>query len=108
MDAAAGKLGRGSAGVASAGAVRAETGLFSLDGEERAYGWGQFQPAKEMPMETTLIILKPDAVQRGLMGQIISRFENKGLQIVGAKLMQISGKLAETHYEAHKSKPFYP
>jgi nucleoside-diphosphate kinase len=61
-----------------------------------------------MPMETTLIILKPDAVQRGLMGQIISRFENKGLQIVGAKLMQISPKLAETHYEAHKSKPFYP
>jgi nucleoside-diphosphate kinase len=59
-------------------------------------------------METTLIILKPDAVQRGLMGQIITRFENKGLQIVGAKLMQISPKLAETHYEAHKARPFYP
>jgi nucleoside-diphosphate kinase len=100
MGGAAGKLGQSSAWGASTGAVRAETGLFSLEGEERAYGWGQFQPAKEMPMETTLIILKPDAVQR--------RFENKGLQIVGAKLMQISGKLAETHYEAHKSKPFYP
>ncbi|MGE3107982.1 MAG: nucleoside-diphosphate kinase [Phycisphaerales bacterium] len=58
-------------------------------------------------METTLIILKPDAVQRGLMGQIISRFENKGLQIVGCKLMQISPQLAATHYEAHQSKPFY-
>jgi len=58
-------------------------------------------------METTLIILKPDAVQRGLMGQIITRFESKGLQIVGAKLMTISQELAATHYEAHKSKGFY-
>ncbi len=58
-------------------------------------------------METTLIILKPDAVQRGLMGKIITRFEEKGLQIVGAKLMQISQELAATHYEAHKEKPFY-
>lgn len=58
-------------------------------------------------METTLIILKPDAVQRGLMGRIIARFEDKGLQIVGCKLMQISRSLAETHYEAHKGKPFY-
>lgn len=59
-------------------------------------------------METTLIILKPDAVQRGLMGRIIARFEDKGLQIVGCKLMQISPELAATHYEAHQSKPFYP
>jgi nucleoside-diphosphate kinase len=59
-------------------------------------------------VETTLIILKPDAVQRGLMGRIISRFEEKGLQVVGCKLMQISQDLAATHYEAHKSKPFYP
>ena len=58
-------------------------------------------------METTLIILKPDAVQRGLMGRIVSRFEDKGLQIVGCKLMQISQQLAATHYEAHKAKPFY-
>jgi nucleoside-diphosphate kinase len=58
-------------------------------------------------VETTLIILKPDAVQRGLMGRIISRFEEKGLQIVGCKLMQISPQLAETHYEAHKGKGFY-
>lgn len=58
-------------------------------------------------METTLIILKPDAVQRGLMGRIVARFEDKGLQIVGCKLMQISQQLAATHYEAHKAKPFY-
>lgn len=58
-------------------------------------------------METTLIILKPDAVQRGLMGRIISRFEEKGLQIVGCKLMKISPELAATHYEAHQGKPFY-
>jgi nucleoside-diphosphate kinase len=59
-------------------------------------------------METTLIILKPDAVQRGLMGRIIGRFEDKGLQIVGCKLMQISQDLAAKHYEAHQSKGFYP
>ncbi len=58
-------------------------------------------------METTLIILKPDAVQRGLMGKVISRFEEKGLQIVGMKMMTISQDLAATHYEAHQSKPFY-
>lgn len=59
-------------------------------------------------METTLIILKPDAVQRGLMGRIITRFEEKGLQIVGCKLMRITPELAATHYEAHKERPFYP
>ena len=58
-------------------------------------------------METTLIILKPDAVQRGLMGCIITRFEEKGLQIVGTKLMVISQDLAAKHYESHKGKPFY-
>jgi nucleoside-diphosphate kinase len=59
-------------------------------------------------VETTLIILKPDAVQRGLMGRIIARFEDKGLQVVGCKLMRISPELAATHYEAHQTKPFYP
>jgi nucleoside-diphosphate kinase len=58
-------------------------------------------------METTLIILKPDAVQRGLMGRIISRFEDKGLQVVGAKFMQISQELAAEHYKDHEGKPFY-
>jgi nucleoside-diphosphate kinase len=58
-------------------------------------------------METTLIILKPDAVQRGLMGRIISRFEDNGLQIVGARLMRITQDLAQRHYEPHRGKPFY-
>ncbi|MBQ72669.1 MAG: nucleoside-diphosphate kinase [Planctomycetaceae bacterium] len=58
-------------------------------------------------METTLIILKPDAVQRGIMGRILSRFEDKGLQVVGAKFMQISQDLAARHYADHKEKPFY-
>jgi len=58
-------------------------------------------------MERTLIILKPDAVQRGLSGEIITRFEKKGLQIVGMKMMRIPPQLAETHYEPHKGKPFY-
>src|SRR3984885_15519203 len=59
-------------------------------------------------MERTLIIRKPDAVQRGLCGEIVTRFENKGLQIVGMKVMKIPTTLAETHYEPHKGKPFYP
>ena len=59
-------------------------------------------------MERTLIILKPDAVQRGLVGEIVTRFEKKGLQIVGMKMMRIPQQLAETHYEPHKGKPFYP
>ncbi len=59
-------------------------------------------------MEQTLIILKPDAVQRRLMGRIIQRFEEKGLCVVGMKLMQISRELAERHYAPHKGKPFYP
>ena len=58
-------------------------------------------------METSLIILKPDALQRGLAGRIIARFEDKGLQIVAAKLMVISPELAARHYETHRGKPFY-
>ena len=61
-----------------------------------------------MALERTLIIFKPDAVQRGLCGEILTRFEKKGLQIVGAKFMKIPQQLAETHYEPHKGKPFYP
>ena len=59
-------------------------------------------------MERTLIILKPDAVQRGLCGEILTRFERKGLQVVGMKMMRIPQELAETHYEPHRGKPFYP
>jgi len=60
-----------------------------------------------MSMERTLIILKPDAVQRALCGRIISRFEEKGLTIVAMKMIQLTPALAEKHYAAHKGKPFY-
>ncbi len=59
-------------------------------------------------LERTLIILKPDSVQRGLIGEILARFEKKGLQVVGLKLSKIARALAETHYESHKERPFYP
>ncbi len=58
-------------------------------------------------MEKTLIIFKPDAVQRGLCGRILARFESKGLQLCGMKFMKISPQLAQKHYEAHQGKPFY-
>ena len=58
-------------------------------------------------MERTLIILKPDALQRHLVGRIITRFEEKGLQVVACKLMKIPRALAEEHYAVHKNKPFY-
>lgn len=58
-------------------------------------------------MQRTIIILKPDAVQRQLLGRIITRFEEKGLQIIGCKFMQITRQLAERHYAVHKGKPFY-
>jgi nucleoside-diphosphate kinase len=59
-------------------------------------------------VERTLIILKPDAVQRGLCGPIIARFEAKGLKLVAMKLMKIPRELAERHYAPHTGKPFYP
>ncbi|MCD6128516.1 nucleoside-diphosphate kinase [Candidatus Bipolaricaulota bacterium] len=58
-------------------------------------------------MERTLVLLKPDAVQRRLVGRIISRFEDKGLKIVGMKLMQVTQELAERHYAEHREKPFF-
>jgi nucleoside-diphosphate kinase len=58
-------------------------------------------------MERTLIILKPDTVQRGLCGEILTRFEKKGLQIVGMKFMQIPKATSEKHYEQHQARPFY-
>jgi nucleoside-diphosphate kinase len=59
-------------------------------------------------MERTLILLKPDAVQRGLCGKLVSRFEEKGLKIVAMTFMKITPELAAKHYEAHKERPFYP
>ena len=58
-------------------------------------------------MQQTLIIVKPDGVQRGLIGNIIGRFERRGLQIIGMKMMRISHALAQEHYAMHKGKPFY-
>lgn len=60
-----------------------------------------------MPVEKTLILLKPDAVQRAIMGEIISRIEKKGLKVVGLKLINVSKELAHTHYAEHKEKPFF-
>ena len=58
-------------------------------------------------MERTLIIIKPDAVQRGLCGEILRRFESRGLRIIGMKFMQISRELAARHYAVHEDRPFY-
>ena len=58
-------------------------------------------------LETTLIILKPDAIDRRLVGEIVARFERKGLVILGLKMVVLTRELAEKHYEAHRSKPFY-
>ena len=59
-------------------------------------------------METTLVLLKPDSVQRGLIGQIVSRFENKGLKIVWMKMMQLSEEIVTEHYDFLADKPFFP
>ncbi|MEB3229856.1 MAG: nucleoside-diphosphate kinase [Leptolyngbyaceae bacterium] len=58
-------------------------------------------------MERTFIAIKPDGVQRGLVGEIIRRFESKGFNLVGLKLMQASRELAEQHYAEHKERPFF-
>ncbi|TQR19776.1 nucleoside-diphosphate kinase [Psychrobacillus vulpis] len=58
-------------------------------------------------MEKTFLMVKPDGVQRNLIGEIVSRFEKKGYQLVGAKLMQIPTELAEQHYGEHKERPFF-
>lgn len=58
-------------------------------------------------MERTFLMVKPDGVQRNVVGEIVSRFERKGFQLVGAKLMQITPELAEQHYGEHKEKPFF-
>ena len=58
-------------------------------------------------MEQTFIMVKPDGVQRGLIGEVISRFEAKGFTLVGLKLVQVSKELAEEHYDVHKERPFF-
>ncbi|MCA9195113.1 MAG: nucleoside-diphosphate kinase [Planctomycetales bacterium] len=59
-------------------------------------------------MQRSLVLLKPDCVERRLMGQIISRFEAKGLDIVAMKMLRVTPELARQHYAEHVSKPFYP
>lgn len=59
-------------------------------------------------MERTLVLIKPDGVQRGLVGTIIGRLEQRGLKLVGLKFMQVSTELAERHYSAHREKAFFP
>jgi nucleoside-diphosphate kinase len=58
-------------------------------------------------MERTLVIIKPDGVQRGLVGEIIRRLERRGLRIVGLKMIQVDQELARTHYAIHEDKPFF-
>ena len=58
-------------------------------------------------MEHSLVLVKPDGVQRGLIGEVVARLERRGLRMVGAKFMQVSKGLAEEHYAIHKGKPFY-
>ena len=58
-------------------------------------------------MQRTLVIVKPDGVQRGLVGEILGRFERRGLKLVGLKLIQIDRALAERHYAIHRGKFFY-
>ncbi len=58
-------------------------------------------------METTLVLIKPDGVQRRLVGRILGRFEEKGLQVVGLRLARLERPMLEKHYAAHKGKPFY-
>jgi nucleoside-diphosphate kinase len=58
-------------------------------------------------VERSLVLVKPDGVQRALVGEVISRLERRGLRLVAAKFIQVSRELAETHYAIHKGKPFY-
>ena len=58
--------------------------------------------------ERTFAMVKPDGVQRGLSGEIVRRYEARGLKVVGLKLMQVPTRMAEEHYAEHKGKPFYP
>ena len=58
-------------------------------------------------VQRTFVAIKPDGVQRGLVGEIVSRFEKRGLKLIGMKFMQVTAELAQTHYGEHKGKPFF-
>jgi nucleoside-diphosphate kinase len=59
-------------------------------------------------MDRTFIMIKPDGVQRGLVGDVVARFERRGLKVVGLKMLMVSEKLAKEHYAEHAAKPFFP
>ena len=61
-----------------------------------------------MARETTLVLVKPDAMQRGLAGEIVRRFEARGLELRAARLVRVERELAERHYDVHREKPFFP
>lgn len=61
-----------------------------------------------MAKERTLVLVKPDGVERGLVGEVISRFERLGMRLVAMRLMRVDAELAARHYQEHKEKPFYP
>jgi nucleoside-diphosphate kinase len=74
-------------------------------------GWHFFPTEHQptiMPVERTLVLLKPDCVQRRLMGRVIGRLEDKGLNILAMKMLQVTPELARAHYAEHVHKPFYP
>lgn len=58
--------------------------------------------------ERTLVLIKPDGVRRGLCGEVVARYERKGLKVVAARMLLVSRETAERHYEEHQSKPFFP
>jgi nucleoside-diphosphate kinase len=62
----------------------------------------------EGSVERTLVLVKPDGVRRGVVGEIVTRFERKGLKILAAKLVRVAPELAQRHYAEHQGKPFYP
>lgn len=68
-------------------------------------GLGRAMP--EARTERTLVLVKPDGVRRGLMGEVVGRLERKGLTVVAARMLRISASTAQTHYAEHKDKPFY-
>ncbi len=61
-----------------------------------------------MPMQQSVVLVKPDGLQRGLIGEIVSRFERKGLKLVAIKMMQLDDEILDTWYAHHKEKPFFP
>ncbi len=61
-----------------------------------------------MSVQRTLVLCKPDSVQRGLVGRIVARFEDKGFKIVGLRMLHVDERLAHTHYQEHVEKPFFP